>query len=91
MIKEMNELEGTNRGVGGYGSTGMKAVQVENDLNSNTVKDNVNDEQDAEMKRRIKNNAVKNETLLFQSRRLITANQMSKLAKGSNPVFLAII
>ena len=72
MIKEMNELEGTDRGVGGSGSTGMKAVQVENDLNSNTVKDNVNDEQDAEIKRRTKKDAIKNETLLFQSRRLIT-------------------
>ena len=34
--------------------------------------------------------AVKNETL-SQSRWLITAQQMSKLAKGNNPVFLAIV
>ena len=54
MMKKINGLEGTNGGVGGYGTTGMKTVQVENDLNSNTVKDNVNDEQDAEMKRRAK-------------------------------------
>ena len=39
---------------------------------------------------KVKKDAVKNETL-FQSRRLITARQMSKLAKGNNPVFLAII
>ena len=32
-----------------------------------------------------------NETPLSQSRRLITARQMSKIAKGDNPVFLAIV
>ena len=26
IVKEMNELEGTDRGVGGYGSTGIKGV-----------------------------------------------------------------
>ena len=35
MIKETNELEGTDRGIGGYGSFGVKTVQVENVSNSN--------------------------------------------------------
>ena len=87
----MNELEGTDRGVGGYGSTGMKAVQVENDSGSKAAKDKMNDGRDTEMKEKTKNDAMKNETLLSQSRRLIIAKQMSKLAKGDNPVFLAII
>ena len=38
-----------------------------------------------------KNDTVKNETPLSQSRQLITAKQMSKLAKGDNLVFLTII
>ena len=48
-------------------------------------------ERDANMKPKTKNDAVKNETPLSQSRRLITARQMSKLAIGANLVFLAII
>ena len=90
-IKETNELEGTDRGVGGYGSTGTKAVQIQDDSKSNTVKDRMSKERDADMKPKTKNDAVKNETPLSQSRRLITARQMSKLAKGDNHVFLAII
>ena len=39
MTKETNELEGTDQGIGGYGNTGVKAVQVENDSNSNSVKE----------------------------------------------------
>ena len=39
---------------------------------------------------RTKNDAIKNDTL-SQSRQLITARRMSKLAKGENPVFLAIV
>ena len=30
-IKETNELEGTDRGVGGYGSTGTESVQIQDD------------------------------------------------------------
>ena len=37
------------------------------------------------------NDAIKVDTPLSQPRRLITAPQISKLAKGDNPVFLAIV
>ena len=50
IVKEMNELEGTDRGVGCYGSTGMKVVQVENDSGSKAAKDKMNDGRDTEMK-----------------------------------------
>ena len=39
---------------------------------------------------KVKKDAKKND-ILSQSRRLIIARQMSKIAKGDNPVFLAII
>ena len=63
-IKETNELEGTDRGVGGYGSTGMKAVQVENDSGSKAAKDKMNYGRDTEIKQKTKNDGMKNETLL---------------------------
>ena len=81
-IKEMNDLEGTDRGTGGYGSTGTNVVQDKNDTTAslNPDKNNV----------KVKKDAKKND-ILSQSRQFITARQMSKIAKGDNPVFLAII
>ena len=46
--------------------------------------------QDVNMNARAKNDVTKNDTL-SQSRQLITARRMSKLAKGENLVFLAIV
>ena len=46
---------------------------------------------DAERKPESRNDSKMDETPLSQSRRLITARQMSKIAKGDNPVFLAIV
>ena len=51
-IKETDELEGTDRGIGGYGSTGMKAVQIKNESDSNSAKDKTNGGQDAWWTRR---------------------------------------
>ena len=31
IVKEINELEGTDRGAGGYGSTGVEVVKNQND------------------------------------------------------------
>ena len=76
IIKELDSIEGTDRGTEGYGSTGVSAAE----MNGNTEKPKTTI-----------NDAVKNETPLSQSRRLITARQMSKIAKGDNPVFLAIV
>ena len=75
----------TDRGAGGYGSTGVKAATKNGD--------SVNDEREMKEGTNVQkvNDAVKVDTPLSQSRRLITARQMSKLAKGDNPVFLAIV
>ena len=84
-IKELVSLGDTDRGASGYGSTGVKTAT----RNDESVSD--------ERKRKVGTNvqkisdAVKVDTPLSQSRRLITARQMSKLAKGYNSVFLAIV
>ena len=78
----MDDLEAAHRGAGGYGSTGTNVVHNKNDtvVSSNPDKMNVDVNKDA-----------KGKDTLSQSRQLITARQMSKLAKGDHPVFLAII
>ena len=87
----MNELDRTDRGVGSYGNTGIKAVSTETDLKINAVKDKMNNGGEIERKPKSRNDVKINETPLSQSRRLIIARQMSKIAKGDNPVFLAIV
>ena len=59
----------------------MKAATKNDDL--------INDERETNVQKM--NDAVKLDTQLSQSRRLITARQMSKLAKGDDSVFLAIV
>ena len=81
-IKETDDLEGTDRGAKGYGNIGTNVVQNKDDTMSNSNPD--------KMDVKVEKDAVKNKTL-SQSRRLTTARQMSKLAKGNNLVFLAII
>ena len=51
----------------------------------------VKNQSDAERKPESRNDSKMNEIPLSQSRRLITARQMGKIAKGDNPVFLAIV
>ena len=53
----------------------------------------VNDEQERKARTNVQkmNDAVKVDTPLSQSRQLITARQMSKLAKGDHSIFLAIV
>ena len=48
-IKEMNDLEGTDRGIGGYGSTRTNVVHDQNDTtaSSNPDKNNVKMKKDA--------------------------------------------
>ena len=89
-IQETDDLEGTNLGAKGYGSIGVKIVQAENNADSKSIKDKTNSAQDVKRNVKVNKDAVENETL-SQLRQLITARQMSKLAKGNNPVFLAII
>ena len=50
----------------------------------------MNEANSEEMKPKDPNDTVKKNVLLSQSRQIISARQISKLAKGDNPVFLAI-
>ena len=77
-IKESEVLDGTDRGASGYGSTGTRVVPM-------------NEKGKEEMKPKIQNDAIKNDVTLSQSRQIISARQLSKLAKGDNLVFLAIV
>ena len=61
-------------------------MQQTNDNVKPTNEDNANDE-----KVKKSNDAKKKRPDLSQSRRLINARQMSKLAKNDQPVFLAIV
>ena len=62
-IKETDDLEGTDRGAKGYGSTGVKIVQAENNADSESVKDKTNSGQDVKINVKVNKDAVKNETL----------------------------
>ena len=57
-----------------------------------SVQNVLTDEEKAmETKQKEVKSAMNEKTSLSQSRRLITTRQISKLAKGDNPVFLAIV
>ena len=105
-IKETNDLEGTRRGEGSYGSTGVNAVQtgVKSDFkqsSSSAVSVSVqeikqtssdqNTESSQRMKREPKSDLNSKQTPLSQSRQIISARQIQKLAKEDSPVFLAIV
>ena len=66
----------------------MKTVPINEDVE---VKDKSDGKQEMEMKPKDKNDATNKDTLASQSRWLITTRQMSKLAKGENTIFLAIV
>ena len=76
-VKELVSLEDTDRGTKGFGSTGQNAVET-----------NAGEGNPKQMK---KTNEDKRTNPLSQSRQLITARQIQKLAKGDNPVYLAIV
>ena len=76
-IKEVDELEGTDRGSKGYGSSGISAGTKEDCSESAQV-------QDVKIKKNQPNK-------LAQARKIISAREIQKLAKENNPVFLAIV
>ena len=76
-VKELVSLEETDRGTKGFGSTGQNAVET-----------NAGEGSPKQMKR---TNEDKRTNPLSQSRQLITARQIRKLAKGDNPIYLAIV
>ena len=85
--KESDSLEGTDRGGEGFGSTGVHTVLQTNEGKS----DSVNEHSTDKMKLKTINDAKKDQSFLSQSRLIITARQMNKLAKDDQPVFLAIV
>ena len=81
-IKEVDELEGTDRGSKGYGSSGISAGINENHNKSVEAQD---------VKTGQKRNQVTKPSNLAQARKIISAREIQKLAKENNPVFLAIV
>ena len=76
-VKELFSLEDTDRGTKGFGSTGRNAVKMNEDVgNPKQMKSSNEDERTIQLPR---------------SRQLITARQIQKLARGDNPVYLAIV
>ena len=88
-IKEVTKLEGTDRGSKGYGSSGISAGINEDHGKSMHNAKSVTD-QDFKTERRKVQEADK-PNRLAQERQIISVRQIQKLAKGDNPVFLAII
>ena len=87
-IKEVNDLEGTGRGSGSYGSTGVNDAKRNEDAVMQT--DSINSQTNGRPK--VNDDVRRNEkTPLSQLRQIITARQMQKIAKGDTPVYLAIV
>ena len=82
-LKELDSLEGTGRGKEGYGSTGVSAAKLNDELNREGMKTITSCKKQIKVEDR--NNAVS------QSKWLVSAREMRKLAKGDNPAFLAIV
>ena len=85
--------------MGSYGSTGINAAQDVNLTESSLVAvtkisqsdSDQNTDANQEKNRERTNDRAQNETPLSQSRQIISARQIQKLAKNDQPIFLAII
>ena len=86
-IKEVTELEGTDRGGKGYGSSGVSA-EINKDHHQSAQ--NAISVTNQDFKTMQGNREVNKPSSLVQARKIISVRQMQKLAKGENPVFLAI-
>ena len=87
-IKEVTELEGTDRGSKGYGSSGISAGINEDHHKSIQ---NVQSMTNQDVKTGQWTGEANKPNRLAQARKIISVRQIQKLAKGDNPVFLAII
>ena len=67
------------------------SVEQKNEVVKSVQNVSTNEEKATEMKPKELKSATNEKPSLSQSRRLITARQISKLAKGDNPIFLAIV
>ncbi|MCV6575237.1 MAG: dUTP diphosphatase, partial [Cohaesibacter sp.] len=79
LVKELDDLGETDRGGKGFGSTGMSVAEIKDEVAQ------MNDQ--ARKPKNVTNEA----NPLAQSRQLITARHIQKLAKADNPVYLAIV
>ena len=87
-IKEVTKLEGTDRGSKGYGSFGFSA-KINEDRHQSVQ--SVTSVTNQDFKTMQGNRAANKPSSLAQARKIISVRQIQKLAKGDNPVFLAII
>ena len=87
-IKEVTELEGTNRGSKGYGSFGISAEMSEDRHQSIQSAQSVINQDFKTLQR---NGEANKPNSLAQARKIISVRQIEKLAKGDNPIFPAII
>ena len=83
VIKELDVLEGIDRGVKGYGSIGDGVVKV--DQRAAQDPSSMNEKSRSEMMPKKMNDDVTKRTPLSQSRQIISARQIQKLAQGRQP------
>ena len=88
-IRETNDLEDTERGDRGFGSTGIKSEHVQ-DIKPKIQLQKSDEDQTKKMNEAIPE--IKNKrSQLEKARQIISARQLQKLAKDDSPVFLAIV
>ena len=88
----MSSLEESGQGEQGYGSTGTSANKSSPNQDNKTRCSDGGQSSDAKQKKReTTNDPVQRMSHLSQTRQIISARQIQKLAKGDNPVFLAIV
>ena len=78
VVKELDSLGGTDRGDKGFGSTGMSAANEREAVSNEKIKDT-------------QRNKATIVAPTSNSRQLISARQLQKLAKADSPVYLAIV
>ena len=91
-IKEMSSLEESGRGEQGYCSIGIGANKSSPNQDVKTQFSNAGQRSDAKQeKREITDESVQRKSHLSQTRQIISARQIQKLAKDDNLIFLAIV
>ena len=91
-IKEVSSLEEFGRGEQGYGSMGTSANKSSPNQDIKTQFSDAGQSSDVKQKKReTTNESVQRKSHLSQTRQIISPRQIQKLAKGDNPVFLAIV
>ena len=94
VLKEVDSLEGTNRGNKGFCSTGIKATSESKSVQSVTKISDDQAVQDSRISKISMNEPIphiKKRSQTVKARRIMPARQMQKLTKNDEPVFLAVV